>query len=201
MQLLVGTANEIRLPPSDVVRFVDGFPVILVACAAQRVFDLFPTSDTAHVRGVTMATTQILGLKRAQLCHEHGELEAMVATLFRVFTERHETPRRVAQLLENLLERVAAHFKDEEAAGLFQDLTRRMPQHAGEIETLRSQHDQLLENLVKLNRVAANGELIAETWAELEHNFRNLTTELCHHEARENELLQLAYDDDIGSHD
>jgi iron-sulfur cluster repair protein YtfE (RIC family) len=103
--------------------------------------------------------------------------------------------------LENLLERIAAHFKDEEATGLFEDLNRQTPHEAGAIGELVQEHEELLERLTMLHRLAAEGNLSPACWDELEHGFRNFSTKMCHHEARENRLLQDAYEQDLGSKD
>ncbi|MCA9152572.1 MAG: hemerythrin domain-containing protein [Planctomycetales bacterium] len=149
-----------------------------------------------------MAATRLNRLNRERLCHEHGALDELVTTLYRVLAERHETPQRVSHLLSDLTERVAAHFKDEEEAGLFEDLTNHLPHHAEEIAKLEAEHKTLMDEFLALNALAtADGEFSAEGWKELEDRFRALTTLMCHHESRENDLLVTAYDDDIGNKD
>jgi iron-sulfur cluster repair protein YtfE (RIC family) len=148
-----------------------------------------------------MATQVLTHDKCEQIRREHAELCELVTTLYRVLAERHEPAPRVAHLMENLLERVNAHFQDEEATGLFEDLDRQAPHEAGAIQELLREHEELRDRLTKLNQRAADGNLTPECWDELEFGFRDFSTLMCHHEARENKLLQDAYERDLGNKD
>jgi iron-sulfur cluster repair protein YtfE (RIC family) len=147
-----------------------------------------------------MAIQPITPMDCEQIRHEHREICELVTTLYRVLAERHEPPNRVMHLLEQLTERVGAHFRDEEEAGLFRDVERRLPQRANEIAKLREEHHDLAARLEWLNQLAA-GDYTHECWDELERAFREFGTVLGQHEACENALLQRAYNEDIGERD
>ena len=132
---------------------------------------------------------------------EHTEIDDLVRTLYRVLAERHEPVSRVAHLLESLLERIAAHFMDEESSGLFEDLRRLRPQNSELIQTLEKEHLQMVRDLQQLCLLVPEGEWSPERWTRLEDGFRELGMQMCRHEARENDMLQEAYEEDLGDQD
>ena len=135
-----------------------------------------------------------------QMRAEHTEICELVTALYRVLAEHHEPASRVVHLLDSLLERTTGHFHDEEAYGLFEDLTRRSPQEAATVRALQAEHAQLLVSLEQL-RAQVGGALTRDGWEQLEHGFREFANALCHHEARENQLLIDAYESDLGTQD
>jgi iron-sulfur cluster repair protein YtfE (RIC family) len=136
-----------------------------------------------------------------QIRAEHTEICDLVTTLYRVLAERHEPAPRVVHLLESLLERVAAHLRDEESCGLFRDLRRRLPQHLDTIDTLEQEHQELVRHLSTLHQAASTSDIAPNWWDELEAGFRAFSTQLNRHEFRENDLLQEAYGEDLGDQD
>jgi iron-sulfur cluster repair protein YtfE (RIC family) len=147
-------------------------------------------------------TTQRMTQEDIELTRrEHAEICELVTTLYRVLAERHEPGPRVVHLMERLLERIEAHFHDEEALGFFDDLDSRHPQGAEIVERLRGEHLQMLTSLRRLCQQAASDNPTPAWWNELEDGFRDFGTHLCHHEARENDLLQAAFEDDLGNQD
>lgn len=136
-----------------------------------------------------------------QLLGEHAALCELVTTLYRVLAERHEPVGRVSHLLETLDERLDAHFVDEENSPMFEELVRRAPHMAEEAARLQADHANLRTRLKEL-RETVNGEpMTPQTWDVVEREFRAFHDQLFHHEARENELLQTAFGEDIGSKD
>jgi iron-sulfur cluster repair protein YtfE (RIC family) len=136
----------------------------------------------------------------AQIRHEHQEICGLVAALYRTLAERHEPPNRVAGLLAHLGQRIRAHFHDEEAAGVFEDLERRLPQCANDVAELRKEHHDLAARLDRLDQLAS-GDYTPQCWNELEREFREFGTILSRHETRENALIQRAFNEDIGERD
>ena len=148
-----------------------------------------------------MATRHLTPIECEQIRHEHDEICELATVLFRILVERHATPDRVGRLLQSLKERVGAHFQDEEENGLFADLSRQAPNREAEVAHLRQEHERLLTQLTDLHRAAETAEFTTACWDHLEKGFHVFNTELCHHEARENELLQRIYDEDVGCND
>jgi iron-sulfur cluster repair protein YtfE (RIC family) len=136
-----------------------------------------------------------------QIRAEHTEIGELVTTLYRVLAERHEPAPRVVYLLESLLERVAAHLRDEELCGLFGDLRRRLPQHLDTINALEQEHQELMRHLSKLHQAASTADVARSWWDELEAGFRAFSTQLSRHDYQENDLLQRAYEEDLGEQD
>jgi iron-sulfur cluster repair protein YtfE (RIC family) len=116
----------------------------------------------------------------------------LVASLYRVFAERHEPVARVKYLLGRLLYRLEEHFADQEASGLFVDLSRQT--QAADIERLRHEHAELIEQLKRLADMAGNGNLAPEDWRRLEHEFREFGTRWCHHQWCETTTLMEAHE-------
>jgi len=107
----------------------------------------------------------------------------------------------VRPLVGELANRIGPHFNGEEAE-FFQDVRQRIPRHAATIDKLIQQHRRLLQDLVALagrleNLKKASGP-DAESWVmDLTRTLRLLST----HEEQENELMLVAYWQDLGEAD
>ena len=77
----------------------------------------------------------------------------------------------------------------------------RAPRLSDNVESLKRDHQSLLSAVRKLNQVASQGNGSSDWWQQLEQAFHQFSTDLMHHESTENELLQQAYTDDIGTGD
>ena len=93
------------------------------------------------------------------------------------------------------------HFAEEETAGFFDDVVDRAPRLSDRIDALRTEHQQLLAAIRRLNEVAGDGDGSADWWQRLEAAFHQFSNDLMHHESTENEILLEAYTDDIGAAD
>ena len=136
-----------------------------------------------------------------EMQREHEELRALLGNLHKVLAERLDKVQRVAELLASLVDHVETHFEEEEVAGFFDQIVDRAPRLSDNIERLRHEHQQLLGAVRQLNQVASQGNGSADWWQQLEQAFHQFSTELMHHESAENDLLQQAFTDDIGTGD
>jgi len=103
--------------------------------------------------------------------------------------------------LAELRDQLALHFALEEAYGYFDDPVFVAPQLGRVAESLRAQHRELY---LEISQIAEQAErhqyrgqlpswivVLAGAFMRFHHRFQQ-------HESRENELIQQAYDDDLG---
>jgi len=136
-----------------------------------------------------------------EIRREHEELRALLGTVHRTLAEQKETVPHVSEMMASLCEHLETHFNEEEFDGFFDDVSQRAPRVTEITNELRDEHNSFRETIRGLAETAANGDASAEWWHRLEHDFHSFSTELMHHESKENELLQDVYTDDIGSAD
>ena len=148
----------------------------------------------------------ITRLPRPEECQEIlGEHQAfceLVTRLYRILAEHTEPAGRVGHLLENLRERLEAHFHDEEQAGVLDEIARRAPQLAEMVQRLAAEHETFRNQLKGLEALLATEErLTPALWNQLETEFRAFQDRLMHHESVENDLLQQTFSQDLGGKD
>ena len=132
---------------------------------------------------------------------EHETLVRLIGELHRALTERDEPVADVARLVCSLQEHLAIHFREEEDDGFFDQIVDLAPRFSEQTDELREEHAQLNSELDELAKLAGTEAGSDEWWQRLEQGFHHLGKHLMHHEHKENELLQDAYEDDIGSKD
>jgi len=135
-----------------------------------------------------------------EIRREHEELRELLGDVRRMLASRLETVASVAEMLALLSEHVETHFSEEETAGLFDQVVDRAPRLSDRIDSLRTEHQQLLSSVRNLNEAAA-GDSSGDWWKRLETAFHEFSSGLMHHESAENEILLEAYTDDIGAAD
>ncbi|HVO12016.1 MAG TPA: hemerythrin domain-containing protein [Vicinamibacteria bacterium] len=106
-------------------------------------------------------------------------------------------PDVVAARLDALRGPLAAHFDEEERAGLFEEIEERAPEHASTCTSLRRAHQRLLQRLDTLRR-ASPLERRGPAWTR---EVRSLVDEIYRHEASETDLLTRALDDGTAAAD
>ena len=136
-----------------------------------------------------------------QMRREHAELRELLAGMHRTLAERREAAANVAHMLSLMCDHLETHFREEEVTGFFDALVAKAPHFADQTDILRGQHTQMVAQSRALITLAARGDGSAAWWQELEDEFHKFSKELMHHESKEVELLQEAYDVDIGSQD
>lgn len=107
-----------------------------------------------------------------------------------------------APLIDELSRGLVAHFAGEEVE-LFQDVKERLPRHIPTVELLTLQHKSLTQEFAGLRELfgssVASG--ITETDEELVTRLKDALGLLRAHEEQENELMLLAYCQDLGETD
>jgi hypothetical protein len=123
---------------------------------------------------------------------EHRELHALLDEIQQASAS--PTIAEVAQSLvgrlDDLRERLAAHFDGEERSGLFEQIRELAPEQAHECAKLCDEHLSLLKRVDHL-RAAETEVRQSPEWLA---GVRVLLSELSRHEAAENELLTRVLD-------
>jgi hypothetical protein len=113
-----------------------------------------------------------------------------------------EITRRISKRLARLHDTLAAHFREEEAAGLPDLLIGGLPHIADRVASLRAEHDRLLSQILAL--VTAT-DRHAEDGAPYDVNLRewlaSFIARISEHEERETLVIDQAYSRELGVHD
>jgi hypothetical protein len=132
---------------------------------------------------------------------QHRELRSLLAEVESALAARGRRtaggPDVVAARLDILRGRLAAHFGEEERAGLFDQIVQRDPGEARACHRLLAEHGLLLRRLDEI-RSADPEARRRPAWGGA---VRRLLDELVGHESRENELLTRALDGSVGALD
>lgn len=113
-------------------------------------------------------------------------------------------PKRIVDLLLRLRDQLALHFTLEEAYGYFEDALNSAPQLSEQAELLRNQHQPLFMDLCRIVEAAEQmlyGESDDHARARIARMFHNFRADMQLHEAREQDLILAAFNDDIGAGD
>ena len=135
-----------------------------------------------------------------QLRQEHHELKVLLKRLSDVFDgdgPRDELSRSLAELRDELDE----HFHHEEDGGYFDEIMERAPRLEAKVEELKQQHPALLALVRQLEDYVENAGTDGDAMARIQDEYRAFVRVLTLHEVAENDLLQQAYTEDIGTND
>ena len=142
--------------------------------------------------------------RRTQLdpfVHEHECLHQALGELRGLLKERH-SPKKVARAFAEFAEHVQAHFVHEEAAeGFFDSVVDQAPRLKARADVLIAEHATLSRELTGLLQHAKESVVSDESWSRLSEEFDLFWRSFCRHERSENDLVQEAFHDDIGSED
>lgn len=136
---------------------------------------------------------------------EHQHIRRLVDSLELALEKRGNGGRgwidEVAPVLDELATGLTSHFKGEEAE-FFADVSQRIPRHMPTVEQLVQQHGRLAEDFTSL---AAQAPQLKPDQSEIAEQFvKRLSTALKllrTHEEQENELMLVAYWQDLGEAD
>lgn len=103
--------------------------------------------------------------------------------------------------LTSLRDAVAVHFADEEEGGYFSDILEMAPRFGTAVDELHRQHADFLDRFDLSIAQLDAGDCPAEVWRETSRHVEVLLEELEQHEHREIEIVQSAFDDDLGGGD
>lgn len=136
-----------------------------------------------------------------QALREHEALEKKLVHLNQQLQRRELPLQSIVKLLEGLHSFFISHFNKEETGGLFEDAVERAPHLSRLADKLTHEHGELLARLDGLILFAKRGTGQPLCWRMLRLRMQDLTAQLHQHEAEENDMLQMAYADDLGTKD
>jgi hypothetical protein len=129
------------------------------------------------------------------------QLQAQLRDVFRRSRLLGISRNNLLDLLEEYRDQLATHFALEEAFGYFDDPADAAPQLSEELDGLRGQHSDLFREVCRIvdraiDVLGGHGSLLG--FREIARWFREYDQRFGQHEARENELILQAFNDDIG---
>ncbi len=132
---------------------------------------------------------------------EHDELRTMLGEVGQILAARQVSIEDVVRKLSSLRDQLETHFRHEEAEGFFEQIADQAPRLARRVNNLCTEHVEMLAEIDGLMEQAMQGDGSEGWWRYIGAEFHGLSKRLMEHEREENELLQRAYTDDIGSKD
>jgi hypothetical protein len=133
---------------------------------------------------------------------EPAALQQKLRKIHCVLASRDIAADEISNLLTEFEGALRLYFESEaESEGFFEQVTAHAPQLINRADRLCIEHDDLLHQATELCRFAAAGSPSLAWWRELRCRCHEFSKQLMHHETGEHELLQKAYQDDIGTKD
>lgn len=133
---------------------------------------------------------------------EHRELCRLVRSIADGLASdrpwRHQRASGVLAGLRDLQNRLEHHFAREEAGGYLEEALTQAPRFSAQAAHLLEQHAQLLGQLRQVVQMAAAARETSSAWPALKGECATFIKELLAHEAAENQLVQEAFNIDLG---
>ena len=137
------------------------------------------------------------GAERIKL--EHDVLREKLRQIRSVLAVRDVEGKEISDLLHEFQCALAVHFSnEEESEGFFESVTAHSPRLAHQAGRLCIEHDLLMSRAAELCRFAAAGSPSLAWWRELSSRCHEFGQQLMRHESEESQLLQQAYQEDLG---
>lgn len=133
--------------------------------------------------------------------NEHQELLSLVKSISRRLAGQPWQDPMVPSLLDSLREHLESHFEYEESDDGFDHLVQKAPWVEPRVDALIAEHRKMLARACDLSAEARSSDRTAGRWERLKESFDTLEDELCVHEAKEHDLLQEVYTQDVGDKD
>ncbi len=136
-----------------------------------------------------------------EIRREHDELRVKLGLVHRMLTGRNDPVDKVAESLASLCDQLEHHFLNEEDGGFFDEVSEQAPRLTERSDEIRAEHAGLRTAIRKLKETAQDGDDSADWWSQMDKSFHQFSKDLMHHESKENELLQDAFNEDIAAAD
>ena len=157
---------------------------------------------------MSVATTQTVTINAAflqEIKQDNVELRDLLersSSQLSVGSHLGSNPRTMVDTLSRLRDQLAMHFALEEAFGYFDDAVDVAPRLSARAEDLRQEHEQffleMCEIVERAERLLYREASPQKTRAEIAQRFSAFYSALNEHEAREQDLILEALDEDIG---
>lgn len=133
---------------------------------------------------------------------EHDELRGKLRQIHAALAVRDVEAEELRELLHEFQYALAVHFSnEEESEGFFESVTAHAPRLTHDAGQLCNEHDELMHKATELCRFAMAGSPSMAWWRELSSRCHEFSKQLMHHESEESQLLQQAYQEDLGGVD
>ena len=132
---------------------------------------------------------------------EHHELVGVMGEIRHLLAAEERDLDKLEALIIQLCDLVESHFKNEEAGGYLSEAIEQAPRLSERADQLHDQHRVLWEELQGLRTLTEQRENSDPWWQQLHAALETFARDLLTHEAREDDLVQEAFTDDIGSKD
>jgi iron-sulfur cluster repair protein YtfE (RIC family) len=128
---------------------------------------------------------------------EHDELHEEIAGVQQFWTEVNELGRgpkyeEMAARVQQLRERLRQHFAEEERGGYLAPVIAVSPEAASQVEELKQQHHQFLDDLDGFSERLQDPESLFHNWDEVSAEFEEFLSQLREHESAEMALMREA---------
>jgi hemerythrin len=130
---------------------------------------------------------------------EHATLCEKLRRIHAALAVREMEAEEITNLLHEFQYALTVHFSNEEGTeGFFEAVTAHAPRFMHRADLLCNEHEALLHKAGELCRFAAAGSPSLAWWRELSSRCHEFSRRLMQHENHESELLQQAYQEDLG---
>ena len=148
-----------------------------------------------------MPTNSIKKETVKQIQDEHRVLRELLGQVHQALAEQSKNSEEVSSLFNSLRSQIEEHFHEEESGGFFEQIAEQAPRLEHRAEEVRNEHAHLRDSISRLCFEASTGDGSDTWWQQLNEQFHEFSKELMHHEGHEHEMLQEAYEQDIGPSD
>ena len=131
----------------------------------------------------------------------HRALHDLLARIDQALETRTGTIAEVSGLLARLGDRLVKHFESEEEGGYFAEALTQAPRLISRANELMAQHPKMTRYGRELAGAADPDQAPDLWWQQTRERFKAFQAELSKHESQENDLLQEAYNRDLGAND
>jgi hypothetical protein len=135
------------------------------------------------------------------LLADHASLRQALEKVSETISRRQQPPAVVAEMIDEAVDRVLAHFRHEERGGHLSLAMDAAPHLGVRADGLLQEHAELARTLADIQWHVRTAPGSSAWWDQLHEMYQRFLRAFLAHEAAENRLLQAAYNEDIGAED
>jgi hypothetical protein len=132
---------------------------------------------------------------------QHERMNSLLEAIENRFQHERKPTRNLVSLVNALAVHLQTHFELEESDGYLSDLVQKSPGLAATVDRLMHEHSELMGDVNELVKRVREDFAINQDTSDLAHRFGTFRGKLAAHEHEENQLLQEAYNLDLGTKD
>lgn len=132
---------------------------------------------------------------------EHKQMRVLLGDVHSILKSRTESVEHVKRAFKGVATYLQQHFDNEDEGGFFAEIVQQAPRLSEPAKQVSQEHARLLADFSELTERAGQGDGTAEWWDKMGTQFHDVSKQLMEHEHREQELLQRAFTEDVGTGD